>query len=368
MKVIDKIIEFGKDFYTKSIDFLDEKILKELDINTEQLVKLVVITFVTLFVINRIKNYFINKLEKVASQTENTFDDKLLVKLKSIGWLFYSAITVFVVSQFVGITGTLEKIIMVFTIIIVASNLIKLIDLIVPLILISSKKRNSTEEIDLTIKNLLTIALKTATWLITLLLIFSALGQDLGALTAGLGVSGVIIAFALQNVLGDLFSSISIYFDQPFKVGDYVEIGTDSGNIQKIGLKSTRIKTLRGEELTISNSELTSQRIRNFRKLRKRRVDFELGVTYNTPYKTIEKIPEMIKEIIEKVEKVEFSRCHFTDFSDSSLLIKTTYHVKSGDITEHLDIKQQINLEIFKKFEKEKIEFAFPTQTVHLVK
>ena len=165
-----------------------------------------------------------------------------------------------------------------------------------------------------------------------------------------------------------MFSSFSIYFDQPFKVGDFIIVGGHEGTVKKIGLKTTRIKALRGEEVVISNSELTSAHVQNFKRLRKRRVAFMIGVMYGTPSAKLKKIPEIVQSVVEGVEGTELGRVHFKEFGDFSLNYEIVFHALTNVYKEYMDAREQINLGLVDAFAKEGIEFAFPTQTVHVVK
>ena len=176
------------------------------------------------------------------------------------------------------------------------------------------------------------------------------------------------IALAVQNILGDMFSSFSIYFDRPFEVGDFIIVGDHMGVVKKIGLKTTRIQALQGEEIVISNAELTSTRIRNFKKMQKRRIVFTVGVTYDTPKEKLEKIPSIVATIMAKVENADLDRVHFKEFADSSLNYEIVFYALTGDFGKYMDSRQAINLGLIEAFGKEGIEFAFPTQTVHLAK
>lgn len=191
---------------------------------------------------------------------------------------------------------------------------------------------------------------------------------DLTGALVGLGVGGIAIAFALQETLSDFFSAFSIFFDHPFEIGDFVVIGEYSGTVTNIGIKSTRLQLLQGEELVISNRELTKSSLRNFRKLEKRRVTFTLGVTYDTPLVKLKKIPKIITDVINNVEIAEFSRVNFTEYGDFSLKFLVIYYVKSSDWGEYLDTQEQINFAIKEAFEREGIEMAFPTSTVYVKK
>ncbi len=191
---------------------------------------------------------------------------------------------------------------------------------------------------------------------------------DLSGVVVGLGVGGIAIALALQTVLSDVFSAFSIYFDKPFEIGDFIVVGDYSGTVKKIGMKSTRLQLLQGEELVISNRELTTVSVRNFKKMKKRRIVFALGVTCDTPLEKLRKIPEMISKIIEKMALAELDRVHFKEIGDFSLNFEVVYYMKVRDYVEYLNTQQKINFAIIEAFEREGIKMAFPTQTIYLNK
>lgn len=189
---------------------------------------------------------------------------------------------------------------------------------------------------------------------------------DLSGVIVGLGVGGIAIAFALQNVLSDMFSAFSIYFDQPFEIGDFIVIGDDAGTVSHVSMKSTRIKLLRGEELVISNKSILDKSIHNYKKLQKRRVVFTIGVTYNTSVEKLKKIETIIRQIIGKCKICEVDRIHFKEFGAFSLNYEIVYFIDSADYNQYMNVQQDINFGIAEAFEKEGIEFAYPTQTIIL--
>jgi small-conductance mechanosensitive channel len=191
---------------------------------------------------------------------------------------------------------------------------------------------------------------------------------DLTGAVVGLGVGGIAIAFALQSTLSDVFSAFSIYFDHPFEIGDFIVVGDYSGTVKSIGIRSTRLQLLQGEELVISNKELTSGSIRNFRKLEKRRIVFTIGVTYDTSAEKLRKIPDIITNIIKNTELATFDRVNFTEFGDFSLKFQIIYYVNVADWGKYLETQEHINFEIKEAFEKEAIEMAFPTSTIYVKK
>lgn len=213
---------------------------------------------------------------------------------------------------------------------------------------------------------LIQFIVRVAVWSLALLLIFENVGFDVTALVAGLGVGGIAVALAAQSVLGDLFSSLAIVLDRPFEVGDFIVFGDQSGTVEKIGIKTTRIRALSGEQIAVSNSDLVKTRVHNFKRMQERRVVFVLGVTYDTPADKLERIPEMVKTIVGAREGVRFDRAHFRSFGGSALEVEVVYWVLSGDYTEYMDCQQAINFAIFRAFEEHGIEFAFPSQTLYV--
>lgn len=230
------------------------------------------------------------------------------------------------------------------------------------------KKREKVEGDSGEIIKLLSMLAKILLWVVAVLLILSNLGYNITSLIAGLGIGGIAAALALQNILGDIFSSFSIYFDKPFKPGDSITVSGHTGVVKKIGIKSTRIQTLRGEELVMPNSELTKASVQNFGAMARRRVVFSIGVAFGTPAEKLKKIPEMIKRIIAAQNETEVDRIHFKTFGDSSLIYEIVYYVGTGDYNRYMDTQQAINLAIVDKLEEEKIEIAYPTRTVYIKK
>lgn len=214
------------------------------------------------------------------------------------------------------------------------------------------------------VMDVLGFILSLAVWVIVLLLVLENFGVEVTALVAGLGIGGIAIALAAQNVLGDLFASLSIILDKPFVVGDFLIIDDHLGTVEKVGIKTTRLRSLSGEQLIFSNNDLLSSRIRNYGRMFERRVLFSIGVTYQTPADKLRRIPGLIREAVEAQDKVRFDRSHFQKYGDFALIFETVYYVLAADYNPYMDIQQAINLQIFEQFEAEGIEFAYPTQTV----
>ena len=199
-------------------------------------------------------------------------------------------------------------------------------------------------------------------WSVLLLLILENFGVDVTALVTGLGIGGIAVALAVQSILGDLFASLSIMLDKPFVIGDFLIIGDYMGTVEDIGLKTTRLRSLSGEQIIISNSDLLKSRIRNYKRMNQRRIAFTVGVAYETPRAKLGIIPSMLQNAVEQQEDIRFDRAHFKSLGDYALDYEVVYFVLNADYALYMDIQQAINLEIIKQFEEEGIEIAYPTQ------
>ncbi|WP_035257722.1 mechanosensitive ion channel family protein [Desulfatirhabdium butyrativorans] len=206
--------------------------------------------------------------------------------------------------------------------------------------------------------------LRMVTWIILLLIGLDNLGINITTLIAGLGISGIAVALAIQNILSDLFGSFSIVLDKPFVIGDFIVIDSYMGTVEHIGLKTTRIRSLSGEQLIFSNADLLKSRIRNYKRMMDRRVVFSIDVVYETSYEQIKSIPNILQGIIEKMDQVRFDRAHFSAYGDYALQFEVVYWVLNPDYNVYMDIQQAINLEIFRRFSDAGIQFAYPTQAL----
>ncbi len=203
-------------------------------------------------------------------------------------------------------------------------------------------------------------------WSVILLTALSVLDFEIGPALAGLGVGGIAVALALQNILGDLFASLSIVFDRPFVIGDFIIVGDHMGTVEHVGLKTTRIRSISGEQLVFGNSDLLSSRVRNFKRMDERRILFTFGVQYDTGYDKLKEIPRIVEEVVETADNCRFDRAHFAEFGDSSLEFEVVYFMTIPDFPAFRDTQQQINLELYRRIEALDASFAFPTRTLHL--
>ncbi len=214
--------------------------------------------------------------------------------------------------------------------------------------------------------NALIPALKGVVWAVGFVFLLDNLGFDISAVVASLGIGGLAIAFAAQGILGDLFSYFSIILDRPFEIGDFLVVGDMVGTVEQVGIKTTRLRSLTGEELIAANTDLTNSRIQNFRRMRRRRIVFTLGTTYETPQAKLEAIPRLIQQAIDATEGVSFDRAHFSNFGAHSLDYEVVYFVETSDYTAYMNAQQTINFALKASFDQEGIEFAYPTQLLYI--
>lgn len=210
--------------------------------------------------------------------------------------------------------------------------------------------------------------IQVAAWSLGAVFLLDNLGFRISTVIAGLGISGIAVALGAQAILGDLFSYFTIMFDRPFEIGDFIIVGDHMGVVDHLGIKSTRISSLGGEQIVVSNKDLTDSRVRNYKRMARRRVVFRLGVTYQTPLAGLKEIPEIVEGAVREIEDAVFDRAHFFSYGDFSLVFEVVYYVLGNDYTKYMDIQQRINFRIHEEFAGRQIEFAYPTQTLFLRK
>ena len=211
---------------------------------------------------------------------------------------------------------------------------------------------------------ILGILLRVLVWVMMLLAILSNMGIDITALVASLGVGGIAIALAIQTVLSDVFASLAIGFDKPFEHGDFIVFGDIAGTIEHIGLKTTRLRSLSGEQIVCSNTILLQQTIHNYKRMQQRRIVFKFGISYATASEQVREISELVKTIIQGIEMTRFDRAHFLAFDDSKLTFEVVYFVLNADYNKYMDIQQEINLQLMAALEERNVRFAFPIRQV----
>jgi len=311
----------------------------------------------------------IRKLSKLAGLTDNKFDDLLVNVFKQTKILILIVASAYVASNWITLKPSFESFWQkVVVIILILQGGLWISAGINFAIRQTIQKRTEDDASSTTTISLLGFVGRLILWTIILLLILDNVGVDITGLVAGLGIGGIAVALAVQNVLGDLFASLSIVLDKPFVIGDFVVVDSLSGTIEHIGLKTTRIRSLSGEQLIFANNDLLKSRIRNFKRMTERRISFGFGVVYQTPLEKLKTIKAIVTDIIEKEANARFDRVHFKEYGDFSLNFEVVYYVTTSDFTTYMDVQEAINLEIFRRFQEEGIEFAYPTQTLFVQK
>jgi len=313
------------------------------------------------------KSLFRSRLRRIAEHTDTAWDDALvdtLGRTTSLALVIFSlalgSLALSLPEQVRAVLGSVAVITLCIQAGLWASNLLKF------WLANAIRRRREEDPGSVAALSVASWVGRVILWSVVLLLVLDNVGFDITALVAGLGIGGIAVALAMQNILGDLFASLSIVLDKPFVVGDFLAVGDFLGVVEQVGLKTTRLRSLSGEQLVMSNADLLQSRLRNYGRMYERRVVFAIGVTYQTPREKLEMIPGLIEDAVSSQDKVRFDRSHFKEFGDFSLNFETVYYVLDADFALHMSIRQAINLSIHKSFEAEGIEFAYPTQTLFL--
>lgn len=310
-------------------------------------------------------NTLVRRLTEWATKSETDVDDLVVELIDRTKWLFLIIVALYAGSLTLALAP--EAMALIRSVTVVALLIQAAIwgnSLISFWIGRQVKRRLEADAATATTLSALNFISKLVLWSVVLLLALANLGIDITALVAGLGVGGIAVALAVQGILGDLFASLSIVLDKPFVIGDFIVVGDFRGTVEHIGLKTTRVRSLSGEQLVFSNTDLLGSRIQNFKRMQERRITFGFGVTYQTPLEKLKKIPPLVREIIESQDLTRFDRAHFKAYGDFSLNFEVVYYVLTSDYTTYMDIQQNINFELYRRFEEEDIEFAYPTQTL----
>jgi small-conductance mechanosensitive channel len=315
---------------------------------------------------NIIRFVVLSRLKRWAQQTRTDLDDRLLrlIETPAIYLLYLGSfyISISNLSLHPILQDSLRVLCIILATLLVVQLTGSLVEYGVRVYWVANRK-------DATLENSLSAlvpAIKVVVWAIGLVFLLDNLGFDITAVVASLGIGGVAVALAAQGVLADLFSYFSILFDRPFEIGDFLIAGDTVGTVEHIGIKTTRIRSISGEELIAANTDLTNSRIQNFRHMQRRRIVFNLGVTYETGQNQMEAIPGLIEGAIADTPNVTFDRAHFLSFGDFSLNYEVVYFVETSDYAVYMDAQQRINLAIKAAFEERHIDFAYPTQLLYL--
>ena len=318
----------------------------------------IALTFFISFVFKKI-------LPRLANKTKSNFDDFIIREITNLIFPLGSIAVLFLAERKLQLPGGLNRPYELILTIAAAVVFVRLINRLGIRLLQGLARRSGREDIEQLVRTLFPL-LKSLTWIVVSLIVLQSQGVKLTVVWGLLSAGGIGLGLALKEPAQELFAYLMILIDKPFTIGQFIAVDSVSATVEKIGVRSTHLRSLRGEIIVINNSTLTSSNIENFATMQQRRMIYSIGVTYQTTADQIQSIPTTIQTIIENTNHTIFNRCHFTTFGDYSLNFEIVYYIDNRDYTLAMDIQQSINLSIMRKFEEQGIEFAFPSQTLYL--
>jgi small-conductance mechanosensitive channel len=325
---------------------------------------IVLVEIIGVWIVFRLlKKFIITGIKKIASRTSSEVDDAIIAAAeKFIIPYVYLTINYGIIEQ-LNFSPHAENVLEVIIAVITAYFFVRFINHAIHLsVLLYMQKKDEPPERIQQLNGIL-LVIKTLIWIGGTLMLIENLGYNITTIITGLGIGGIAIALAAQNILGDLFSYFVIFFDKPFEIGDNISVNNITGIVERIGIKTSHIRSVSGEQLIMPNAELVKSTIKNNKRLERRGVTFKLNVRYDTKEEKLRSLPQLISNIISNHEHTIFERCHLIAFGDFSLTYEILYFINTSDLVTYLDIQQNIYLEIMNTFSKEGIDFAFPGQT-----
>ena len=307
----------------------------------------------------------LRRFKKWSEKTTNSFDDFIVLAIEKCVIPFLYFVAIYGALQYLTFNTRINRILEVALLFIVTFYILRLLSSAVQYSIFTFLGHQENSDTKQKQARGLIMIFKALIWIVGIVFLMNNLGYNVTTIITGLGIGGIAVALAAQTILGDLFSYFVIFFDRPFEIGDFITVDDKSGSVEYIGIKTTRLRATGGEQLICSNKDLTDSRVHNFRRMERRRVAFTIGVVYNTPAEQLRKIPELIKSIIESIEGATFDRSHFSGFGDFSLKFESVFFIAGPDYVEYMNRQQNMFMQIFEAFEREGIEFAFPTQTLY---
>ncbi|MES1243645.1 MAG: mechanosensitive ion channel family protein [Acidobacteriota bacterium] len=345
------------------LDWLDHPLLGE---PVRDWLMALAIASAILLILALVKRVSLHRLAALAARTETEVDDFFVEILRRTRWLLVLLPVLYMATLSLDVprlrTGLRTAAILAFLVqlglwLLVAINF---------WVENARRKRLEQDAASATMIGAFSFLGKVVLWTVIVLVALDNLGVNVTALIAGLGVGGVAVALALQNILGDLLASLSIVLDKPFVIGDSIQVDTFTGTVESIGLKTTHLRSVSGEQIVVSNGDLLRSRIRNFKRMGERRAVIAFGVAPATPPDRLAKVPEILRALLDRREMVRFDRAHFLRIGEASLDFEVVYFVLSSDYLLHMDIQQEVLLGLLRRLAEEGIELASPARTVIL--
>ncbi len=314
------------------------------------------------------RSRLLNRIKAWTGKTETTIDDYIVSGMEKFGLPILNLVIIYWGIKYLTLSEKATNILNTVITVVITYFVIRIILSVIRKALETYVLKQENGETKLKQITGIMVVINIAVWAVGLVFLFDNLGYNVTAIITGLGIGGIAIALAAQNILGDLFNYFVIFFDRPFEVGDFIVVDDKRGTVEYIGIKTTRIKSISGEQIVISNSNLTNARLHNFRRMEQRRVIFSLGVVYGTPIEKLKEIPTIITQIIETEPLTTPDRVHFAAYGEFSLNFEIVFFIESADYNQYMDIMQDINFKIYEAFGQRSIKFAYPTQTLYLNK
>lgn len=315
------------------------------------------------------KRVLIRYLGRMAKRTATDFDDFLVILLSSIGFSVFGVVALYFAALPLNLSETVRVFIRYAMVIVVTVRCVLLLQEIVKYAIgkvYRKRVKSDDPSVELMVKSMAGIS-QWIIWVLAAIFMLDNLGVNISTFVAGIGITGVAVALAAQAILGDAFSALSIFLDKPFEIGDFIILDGDYlGTVEHIGIKTTRIRSLSGEQLVFSNSDLTKSRIKNYKRMETRRIAFTVRVVYQTSLEKVKRVPQIIREIFKEMVGIKLDRVHFQSFGEFSLVFEIVYYVNSSDYNIYMDKQQAINFALMERFKQEDIVFAYPTQTLYL--
>lgn len=315
-----------------------------------------------------VRHFVLAHLKRLAQRTETDLDDFLVGLLEKVRSPEVLLFAFYLASRSLALSAGLDKALHLVFVVVLSYRAVTLLQAALAFGLRKAMGAAEREAESSSAMQVLHLVLNVVVWAGAIVFILDNLGINISAMVAGLGIGGVAVALAAQQILGDLFSSFVIFMDKPFAIGDFIVLGDIRGTVERVGIKTTRVRSLGGELLVIPNKDLTSSVLRNYKQMQRRRIVMSLGVTYDTPPDKLKRIPGFIREAVSASPITTLDRAHFASFGDSALQFEAVYFVESGDYNVYMDAQQDIHLRLVERFNAEGVQFAFPTRTVVLQK
>ncbi len=317
-------------------------------------------------VVRLVKKYAIRKLQDLVTTTNTRFDDVLIEGIEKFAIPYTYLLINYNIITHLYLHPKLANALRVAITVVTLYFIVRLANHLLEAFLKRfMERRHETPERIRQLKGVM-VVLKAVVWFLGIVVLLDNLGYDVATIIAGMGIGGIAIALAAQTILGDLFSYFVIFFDKPFEIGDFVNAEGKSGTVEYIGIKTTRLRSITGEQIIMSNTQLTSTALHNFKRMERRRIAFNIGVTYQTSAEKLKEIPSIIETAIREQSVAVFDRSHLSGFGDSSINFETVYFIQTPDYLAFMNAQQSIYQTIFEAFEKRKIDFAYPTQTLFI--